>query len=222
MAGNRKAAEKVIVDNIEALLPGSENTKIYEEMFKAMSDKEFDAFISGIESGEEDLSIVVPNMGDVRLDIDRNLALAKKLGHSFFEKIWITNPSTGYRYLSPKRYMLVDLPLRRQAQLLRQKISIPKDNRSIDNLTGQPTSDSKGAKISYPEMQIMASAGLDNCIVELMKYRGGDLRGFNAMNASISNTGGVSIEALDKLGTKVKSTTTLRTILTGMHIKSTL
>jgi hypothetical protein len=112
-------------------------------------------------------------------------------------------------------------PLRRQAQLLVKKISIPEDNKSINDLTGQPSSTgkSRGSKISYPETQIMAALNLDNSLIEMLKYRGGDQKGFIAMNKSISQTGGVSLDALSKLGTRVKSTDTLRTFLTCMHFE---
>lgn len=222
MAGNRKAAEKVILTWIEELLPGSPNTAMYVELFKGMSDKEFDSFMTQLENEEILLAIVAPNMSEHRLSVERNFEVAKKLGHEFFERIWMQEGPDTPPYLTNHKYLVIDLPLRRQAQLLTKKISIPKNNNSIDNLTGQPTGSSKGSKLSYPELQIMAAMGLDNCIVEMMKYRGGDLKGFNAMNKSISETGGVSLTNLDKLGTKVKSTTTLSTYLTSMHLQNTL
>ena len=68
----------------------------------------------------------------------------------------------------------------------------------------------------------MQALGLSKSLIEFMKYRGGDLDGFNAMNNAISNTGGVRLDALDQLGTETTSTITLKTVLTGMHLKSTL
>lgn len=222
MSGNRRAAEKEILTWIEELLPGSGNTAMYKELFAGMSDKEFDAFMVKLEKEEIDLTIIAPNMGEFKLTVERNFEVAKKLNHNFFERIWMDDGNDVPPYLTPIKYLIVDLPLRRQAQLLTKKISIPKDNHSVDNLTGQPTGKSKGSKMSYPETQIMAAMGLDQNLVEMLKYRGGDLRGFNAMNTSLSKTGGVSLDALDKLGTKVKSTQTLNTVLVSMHISNTL
>lgn len=222
MAGNRKAATDVILTYIEKLLPKSGNKELYEARFKAMSDKEFDAFMNDLETGKIELCIISPNMSQSKLTVENNFAIAKELGHEFFERIWIDEGKEVPRYLTNDKYLIVDLPLRRQAQLLTKKVSIPRDNNTIDNLTGQPTGSSKGSKISYPELQILSAMGLDYCSLELMKYRGGDLKGFNAMNASISKTGGVDLDALDKLGTRVKSTTTLSTYLTSMHLENTL
>lgn len=222
MIKNRKNTEEFIIAFINKLLPGSKNVSIYKDLFSSMTDEDFDVFMDDLESGKSRLAIIAPNLSDVNISIDRNLDIAKELGHNFFEKIWMEDPNGGPNYLSNKAYLVVDLPIRRQAQLLIKKISIPEDNKSIDHMSGQPTGDSKGSKISYPELQILASLELDNSIVEFMKYRGGDLDGFTAMNDSISRTGGVSIDALSKFGTKVKSTQTLSTILTGMHLRNTL
>ena len=222
MAGNRRAAESIILEYIEKLMPGSPNTQIYRDRFSKMSDREFDEFISALESGETTLSIQAPNLSEHRLTIENNFKIAKELGHEFFERIWMDEGNDIPPYLTNHKYLVVDLPLRRQAQLLTKKISIPKNNTTIDNLTGQPTGESKGAKISYPELQLLAALGLDKCSTELIKYRGGDLKGFNAMNDMISKAGGVELDALDKLGTKVKSTQTLNTYLTAMHYSSTL
>lgn len=222
MAGNRKAAEAVILKYVDKLLPGSENTQIYKDLFAGMSDKQFDEFMQRLESGEIRLAVIAPNLNEPKLEIERNLALADELGHQFFERIWIDNSNEVPPYLSPIPYLVVDLPLRRQAQLLVKKISIPEDTRSVDDFTGQPTGKSKGSKISYPEMQILMALNLPASLTEFLKYRGGDVKGFDAMNAAISNTGGVAMDSIAHLGTRVKSTETLSVFLTAMHLGNTL
>ncbi|MNU19597.1 hypothetical protein D3C71_78280 [compost metagenome] len=222
MAGNRKAFENVILTYVEKLLPGSENTQIYKDLFASMSDKELHEFTEKLESGEIRLAVIAPNLNEPKLEIERNLALAEELGHQFFERIWIDNSNEVPPYLSPIPYLVVDLPLRRQAQLLVKKISIPEDTRSVDDFTGQPTGKSKGSKISYPEMQILMALNLPASLTEFLKYRGGDVKGFDAMNAAISNTGGVAMDSIAHLGTRVKSTETLSVFLTAMHLGNTL
>lgn len=222
MAGNRKAAEAVILTYVDKLLPGSANTQLYKDLFAGMADEQFDEFMTKLEQGEIRLAIIAPNLGEQHLDINRNLDLAEELGHQFFERIWIDDGNEVPPYLSQVPYLVVDLPLRRQAQLLVKKISIPEDNKSIDDFTGQPTGKSKGSKISYPETQIMAANQMDANLTEMLKFRGGDVKGFDAMNTAISKTGGVSLQAIAALGTKVKSTQTLSTFLTCMHLENTL
>jgi len=222
MAANRKAAEAVILKYVDKLLPGSENTKLYKDLFAGMSDKQFDEWMGKLEAGEIRLAIIAPNLNEPKLEIERNLALAEELGHQFFERIWIDGSNEVPPYLSPIPYLVVDLPLRRQAQLLVKKRAIPEDTRSVDDFTGQPTGKSKGSKISYPEMQILMALDLPASLIEWLKFRGGDVKGFDAMNRAISETGGVSLNAIAALGTKVKSTQTFSTFLTCAHLENTL
>ena len=42
---NRKAAEDFIIKYIDRILPDGKNKQIYVEMFKNMSDENFDVFI---------------------------------------------------------------------------------------------------------------------------------------------------------------------------------
>jgi hypothetical protein len=221
--GNRAAAEKVILTNIQKIIPGDKtNVDIYKRLFASMNDKEFEQFMLDLKSGVKALAFIRPNFSKYDIDIKRNIEIAKEFGHSFFQRIWIEGTGDRPTYLTPIPYMVVKLQLRRQAQLLEKKISIPAHNNTVDELTGQPTGPSKGAKISYPETQVFASMGLYNTLSEFMKYRGGDLGGFDAMNKSISQTGTVSLKAIEPYASGVESTKSLKVFLTGMHLKSTL
>lgn len=220
--GNRKAAERFILDYIEKLMPGSENTALYREYFASMDDETFHGFMDALAKEETTLSVIAPNFGKVKLTVENNLKIAEELGHNFFERLWIKPDDNTPAYLTPKQYLVMDLPLRRQAQVLVKKISIPEDNQSVDDLTGQPSGKSEAAKISYPETQVLAALNLDKTLNELLKYRGGDTQGFNAMNDSFAKTGGASQEAIKHLAGGVRSTQTLHTILLAMHLSNTL
>lgn len=219
---SRQLAEQFILSTMTELAPGGENTVIYEKLFKTMSDDEFDSFMGKLESGEIRLAVITPNFGKTGITVENNLKLAEKLGHNFFQRILIEGDENTPSFMTPIPYMVVDLPLRRQAQLLLKKISIPEDNKVVNNLTGQPTGRSKGSKISLPEVQVMASMGLDRTLEEFMKYRGGDTKGFDAMNSSIETTGGVRLDAIKHLSSGVESTNTLRIFLKSMHLDNTL
>lgn len=219
---NRKQAQEFIISMIEKVCPGGDNAKIYVDLFDSMDDESFDLFMKKIEEGNAKLAVIAPNFSKAKLSVSRNLKLAKELGHNFFERIWIEGDENTPTYLTPIPYMIVDIPLRRQAQLLIKKISIPENNKTIDDFTGQPTGVSKGSKISYPETQVLAAMGLDNCLTEMLKYRGGDTGGFLAMNKMISRSGGVSLKAIEQFSTGVESTRTLKTYLTAMHLDNNL
>lgn len=222
MAGNRKAAEKLIIDYINLILPDKSNEPLYKTMFAILNDKEFEQFINDLDTGRQKLCVIVPQMSKTKIDVKRNLELGKKIGVEFFQRIWIPENNGVPKYLTPITYLVMDLPLRKASQILDKKISIPEHNNTIDNLTGQPTGDSKGSRVSYPELQVLASMGLDKTITEFYKYRGGDVRGYQAMSMSIYRTGAVSLEEMKKYQSGVESTKTLKTYLTGMHLENTL
>ena len=187
-----------------------------------MDDDQFESWMKKLEQGSIKLCINAPNQSAVKLEVERNYAIAKELGHNFFERIWMDGKAGSPPYLSGPNYLVVDLPIRRQVQIQIKKISIPESTNVVDNLTGQPVGPSKGSKISYPELQILASRGLDKMTVELIKYRGGDRQGFLAMNDMIDRTGQVRLDSIEHLASGVESTKTLYTYLVCMHLENTL
>lgn len=218
----REKATKEIIKWVEKILPGGGNKEIYEQQLGKLTDKQFEEYMAKLRSGEEVLFIIQPNLRkDVSLDIRRNLAVAKELNYSFFQRLWLTDPGTGETYLTPIPYMVVDLPLRKQAQSLEKKVSIPQDNSTVDELTGQPTNSSKGGSVSFPELQVMNAQGLDKTVEELIKFRGGDEVAFRAMNKQIIETGSVYIDNIET-NTKTKSTEVLSTLLKSMHLDNNL
>lgn len=219
---NRQAAEQHILKYVAQLIPNGHNTEIYTKLFASMNDDEFEAFISDLETGKRFLVVIDPNFSNSGLNIENNLRIAEELGHSFFESLWIENKDDQLTYLTPIKYLVVDLPLKRASQLLVKKISVPDHNRTVDTLTGQVTGESKGAKISYPELQVCSAMGLDNTMVELMKYRGGDNKGLIAMNTMLSKLGRANLKTLSNYASGVESSRTLKTFLTAAHLKSTL
>lgn len=219
---NRQAATDTLCEWVDKILPGGKNGEYYRKRLDALSNKAFDDYMQKLQSGEEIVSLVAPNLNDIKLSLANNLKVAKQLNHNFFERLWLTDPSTGVRYLTPVKYLVGDLPIRRQQQLLDKKISIPADNNHVDDLSGQPTGPSKGAKISFPELQVLYAQGLDRSIEELIKFRGGDTKAFQAMNRQILETGGANQDSIKRVKTTVKSTETLNVILKAMHFKTTL
>lgn len=218
---DRLKATKEIQQLLLEILPNEDSVKLTINMLNKKTDIEFTQYLEALRDERDCLPLIAPNAVGPQLSVDRNLKIGKKIGHRFFERIWLSD-ADGNRYLSNDEYLILDLPIRRMAQLISKKISIPEDNNTIDDLTGQPTGKSKGGKVTYPEVQLLQALGLQKTLEEFMKYRGGDELGFRVMNASIENTGGVSIGAIEPYSGGVTSTKTLSTYLTGMHLSNTL
>ena len=223
MTPKRKQAEAEIISWVEKLVPGGGMAAKYETLFKTMDDAQFTAYMQQLHDGSAVLSVEVPNLTKTKLSVQNNFKIAKELGHEFFEQLWLTDPATGTVYLTPHKYLVVDLPLRRQQQMLIKKTSIPESNKQVDEMTGQPTGDSHAASMTFPELQVLYARGADAVIEELIKLRGGDTKAFQRMNRQATATGGVSIAAVKQQGpTRVKSTETLGTLLTAMHLSNNL
>lgn len=222
MAKNRKKAEAFIFEYINKLDKTGTNLKIYQDRFKEMSNKDFDEMMSNIKEGSYTLPLYAPNQGRVKLSSKLAIKVARELGHEFFERLWLTDNVTGETYLTPIKYMVLDLPLRRQQQLLIKKMSIPSVDMTMDALTNQVTGDSKGASLSFPELQVLAANEMNKSIEEMIKVRGGDIKAYNQFRHSVMNTGSGSLESAGRTEGKVKSTETLSSLLKGMHLDNNL
>ena len=222
MAGNRKAAENVILTLLKKLAPGGHTVKVTKEMFERMSDAEFDIFIQELDRGDRHLVVFSPNFGSEGLSTANNFKLADELGVKIFHKLHYEEDGESPEYQTPIEYMVMDVPVRRQSQTLDKKISVPEDNKTIDALTGQPTGDSKGARVSFPEIQFCAAMELDNTMVECLKVLGGDTKAMAAYNAMISQTGRANLNTIEQYAGGVESTHTLRTLLYCMHLANNL
>lgn len=222
MPGNRKKAEEFILEFVSDIEPTGYNVEQYKKAFEGMSDKDFDIWMKNIRDGKSHLVLFKPLYEAKGLTVENNLKIAEKYGLNYFEKLVYSNNADCPDFKTPIEYLVIDLPYRRQSQTLAKKVSIPDNNKVIDELTYQPTGDSKGAKISYPELQVLIGMGLENTISELIRFRGGDRNGFNAYNAMFLRYGNANLKTLENYSTGVESTKTLRIYLTSMHITNTI
>lgn len=220
--GNRKAAEDSIMSFIKDIDKSGYNVDKYKIIFKNMSDKDFDLYMKDIRDGKATLVLFKPLYEAKSVTMENNLKIAPKYGLEFFEHLIYSNNEDSPDYKTPIKYLVVDLPYRRQSQTLVKKISIPDNNKVIDELTYQPTGDSKGAKVSYPELQVLIGMGLENSISELIRFRGGDRNGFNAYNSMFLRYGNANLKALENYSTGVESTKTLKVYLTALHLTNTI
>lgn len=229
----KKQIIEKIRDRLNDIIPGTECVALYEETIMKMSATDLEHWIEALRNGVKDfpdvnkpaatISLIVPNLSkENRLNVNRNLALAKKMGHNFFERIWLTNPVTGQVTLTNKRYLSILLPIRRQAQTLDHKMSLPEGDNRVDDLTGQVTGASKGSSISFPEVQMLDARGLTQTIYELMKARGGDEEAWRLMKHRLTTTGAFNQDELGSLNSVAKVNKAFSTILHGMHIRNNL
>lgn len=218
---NRKEIESFIMSYIGKISDLKENVETYKNYFSKMSDSDFSDFIKRLESEEEFLTIIAPNFED-GLNIEKNLKIAEELGHDFFEQLWIEDGDKEYSYLTPSKYFVLDSIVRRASQMIQKKMSVPSSNSVIDKKSGQVTGESKGARVSYIELRLCVAMGIDEGMEELVKYRGGDLKGGEYLDNMLVKYGRADLGTLRNYQTSVTSVDTLHTYLTGMMLKNTL
>lgn len=222
---------KLLEEKLNAIIPGTEMVEIYRKHIMAMTDERLEAWIQALENGIQDypdmdkpaelVSMIVPNFDKKNIiSVDRNLKLAEKWGHPFFERCWLTNPTTKKTTLTNRRYLTLLLPVRRQSQTLDAKISLPSDNKHVDDMTNQVTGESKGSSISYPELQMLDAQGMEKVIYEFMKIRGGDEEALRIATRDLIESGEFSQAVLDDVNSTAKVNLTLQRLLTGMHVKN--
>lgn len=219
---NRKNAEKTILQYVLEIEPTGYNVEQYTRIFKSMSDKVFHDYMKDLRAGTKKLVLFKPLYKAKGITVENNLKVAEKYGLKFFERLHYSGNPKEPDHLTPIEYMVIDLPWRKQSQTWAKKTSVPDNNKTIDQLTFQPTEASKGSKVSFPELQVMIGMGLDASIRELTQTRGGDRGGFAAYNALFMRYGNANLKTLEQFSTGVESTKTLKTYLACMHITSTL
>lgn len=221
--GSRKDSENFILSILDKIDLGSKrNTQLYKDLFSKMTNDQFHRFMERLRDGEITLSMIIPNGGDVKVSVENNIKVAKELGHEFFQNLEFSNMPDLPDYITPNKYLTMLLPIRRAAQLLTKKISVPDSDRNIDMLSGQVTGKSKSSKLTLPEIQMLVGMGFKTSIRELIKLRGGDLGGLNAMNNMLFKTGKATQLGVEPYTTGVVSKKTLKNFLRASHIISTL
>lgn len=219
---NRKKAEEFILKFLKEIEPTGYNVEAYKKVFAEMSDKTFDLYMRGMRDKTMYLVIFKPMYEAKGITIENNFKVAEKYGLKFYERLIFTGNKNEPDHMTATTSLVGYLPYRRQSQTLVKKISVPANNKTIDQLTYQPTGASKGSKISFPELQVLIGMKLDKTIEELIQIRGGDRGGFAAYNAMIMRYGRVNLSALENHKTGVESTRTLKIYMASMHISTTL
>lgn len=219
----RAAFIEQFLSDTDAILPGTPDVEYYRNYLTELSDEAFERLVEDIEAGRVILPVYEPNFSKQRLSTKRNLELGTTWGHKFFERLVISDPQDPtLMNMTPKTYLILELPWRRQIQTLTNKMSVPMNNDHIDELTGQPTGESKGSSLTYPELQLLFSEQRDSSILELMKVRGGDQEAYHRLEEQIIQTGSAKLSDVTVDGSRAKSTDTLKTLLNAAHIGNNL
>lgn len=231
MANNKEAFIQSIVSDLNAIDPNNPSIKIIADSIRSMNKEQFENYIQALENGVSDtpdyskprefVPLVLRNDGKSKITIEGNIALAKKWGYDFFQRVWMVDPITRQQYLTNFPYMIVDAPVMRQAQTLEKKIAVADGTTRLDTRTNQISDSAKGASLSSPELQSLLSQGRKAVAIELMKFRGGDDKAYRTMASSLLETG-TFYQSSYQHPTRAKSTDITNIYLKAMHLDNDL
>lgn len=223
---SRKAAEEFLLKFMGEVTKGGANRRIYESLFKNMTDEQFMAFVDKAEKGLENrqsLPVWSSNTDKSEgIDFDHIVKLAKKYSVALEQQLIMTDEATGIEFTTPKACYVGITEWRKQRQMLQKKFGAGKDDNTIDDLTGQVVGESKGGGISNPENQILKTLGLIITGQELGDVRGGDLKALDAYKNELITTGTATVYGSLRKGSGVKSMKTLHYLLRQRFIDNNL
>jgi len=218
---NRKKVEEYILTWIKKITKDDSNVNLYKELFKSMSNEKFDKFMEELKNGRI-LQIIVPpdSKVDKNINVKNNMKLGKELGISFYQKLTY-GPGGPYKnkVQTPVKFVVVDSTFRRLRQTVEKGVTVSKNVKHVDMLTGQVVGDSQASKITLPELQLLNGMGVKDVMVEFLKFRGGDLGANRAMNNYLMRYGSASMNVLKSYADGVVSTKTLKAYFNAIHLK---
>lgn len=196
MTEKRKKIETLILETVKRMEPEGTNYERYKKKFNSMSDAEFESYMKELRDGKRKLTFIAPNM-KVVLKTKNLMDAADYIGAEVFSRVTYTDPSTGIKYTSPYKQLILHIPIKRTRQFLHHGLSVPEGDTKFDLLTGQVVKPDQASKLSFTEAQLLHTRNMKNTITEFMKIRGGDINAYASFRQQLEETGTAMQAGLD-------------------------
>lgn len=215
-----KAFKSIIIDGMNNIIVGDkkildDNVSLFSNLIDSMTEVEMDKFVDDLESGKIVIPLIVPN-GSKGIDYENNMDLIEKLDLPLHRRIITTN--NGVDTMSPIKFLVMEVPLKKPIQMVDKKRSIPKDTNSRNEMTGQVTGASKSMSATNPELPLMRANGMYKGIIELTKYRGGDTNAEMALERMAELGMEIDQNVLERYSSGPEVNNTLQQLFYSMHI----
>lgn len=218
----RNLIEKSILEFVKEITPGGGNHHIYKSLFKEMNDNQFDTFWEQIKKRGY-IPIFLDNFNQEEMvDYNKLKSLSERWNIPLEQQVNFIDPDTGIIHTTPRPAMVGIVEVSKQRQIVVKKINIAKHDFDVDDLTGQPVGDSKGAGISNPENNILIALGLTTMAKELTAVKGGDINAYRQYKSDLVSSGTTTVQASLKAGNGAKSLRTAYWLLRGRHLDNNI
>lgn len=219
---NRKGAEAYLYAIMDKMDDSGRNTTNLRNIFSKMPDDKFLAIMQAIRERKHFLPFILDNLSSPKINLRFiNRFATKELKIQLRQRVRYRNPETGEYYWSNTARWVLDIPVRRLIQSIENKMSVS-TSKQVNAATNQPVGDNKAVSISAPESLILDGQGFRNTVTELMVVRGGDMSAKHAMEQSIRQSGGASLNTALAYGEGAKAVRTVSHQLTAMHWRNNL
>lgn len=209
---SREKAEKELYKYVTEIDPSGINTGLLKKHVPKLTDEQF------LKMCDDGIPLYQPLEGKTKITTTNNIRVASMLGVELEDYIWLPEPKTGLVQRTIYKHVVLTLPWRRQTQIIDKKISVAKNDKIRDKITGQVTGPSKASGISFQEGYVMYSQGETTSLREFIHARGGNDKLNRAFYQSIRNTGRGRIDIPGAELTASKTAKTWGHIWRSMHI----
>ena len=215
----RKEFKEILLAGVADILKtdkkvSDHNIGLISNLIDGLSDKELDALVDDIASGKSIIPLIVPNGSTI--DYEDLLNTTKKRKVQLHKKIIITDGTKRTKGRIPR--LVMEVPVKKLAQLVDKKRSIADDQHSVNHLTGQVTGASKSMSITNPELSLWRGNGMSDATREGTKYRGGDVNAKLVIEKLAESGVEITQEILEKYSSGPEVNNTVKQMLLGMHI----
>ena len=218
----RKLIEQGILEFAKEITPGGGNHRIYSALFKRLNDEQFSSFWEEIKKRCY-IPLFFDNFDQKEMvDYDKAKILSEKWNIPLEQPVQFVDPDTTILHTTPKTEVVGIVEIAKQRQVVIKKMGLAKHDFDVEDLTGQPVGDSKGAGISNPENNILIALGLTTMAKELSAVKGGDIAAYRQYKSDLVSSGSTSVQSSLKAGNGAKSLLTADWLLMGRHIGSTI
>jgi hypothetical protein len=202
----RKEMEELIYTFFDLFDPTGRNTEYYRNLFKNMSDGQFDQYFKLL--FEQDDPYLTATMIDYEnpVLIENIEKAAKYLDVPLFERVVLPYASEDpdNPVITKHECLVGYLNIKRLQQINFKKLGLSTDASERNMVTGQVTGHDKNSRNSDQETIALLTVGANVSLKELMSMRADDMVMKAEMNKKIARDGYVAMEELtDKLSNKM-------------------
>lgn len=219
MTPERKKAEKLIYDVMDAIDKTKRNGDYYRELFAGMSDAQFKKFVSKQfpYKFQPKPFVIEPKMQDA---VDG----LKVMGVPLLERVYspYLHKNKDGKAVGCKKCLVIYIPLKKMKQFITKKNSMSTNISERDMKTGLLVNIDKNGKTSDREFECLAIMGLDNTIEEFSRTRADSLNAKDTAYSIISTVGKVSKEDVPLSQDDSLSKNLLSVYMLGCGINSNL